>query len=450
MAASSKTRPRDWHPLAESDPVPGDPDEIRDEVKHMTGVATSLREQARMLRGIGDDNELKGKYAEKLRDESGTLEKHLREVAGRYERVHGHLTNWANDLEDFQTQADDVLRKAKQKQDEVDAEKAKKESGDGKTPKASEDGTEGDPLRDFRDRLDRIKGDRDDRARHHAKKIRDQLDDVIEDSWWDDIKGWVHENADWIKVVIDVLGWIATIVGVIAMFIPGLNIAVFLLVAGLIVVGTRLLLVASGDASWMDVAMDSIGLLTMGMGRVGVSMLKGANSASKAAAAVSRVSKLKAGIRAHSRVMDELGRTIATTSDDATKVFARELRTFMRKKLLDDAGRVSVDQQVSKLAKAANLGDDEAANIYANITKNASAFPEAVSSAARVGAGAGYGLSLAGAYIGTGADFIDKALGQSDAIAAAHEEFGTPDKPFSETYNDWKANTWMPPVDTHW
>lgn len=135
MAASSKTRPRDWHPLAESDPVPGDPDEIRDEVKHMTGVATSLREQARMLRGIGDDNELKGKYAEKLRDESGTLEKHLREVAGRYERVHGHLTNWANDLEDFQTQADDVLRKAKQKQDEVDAEKAKKESGDGKRPR---------------------------------------------------------------------------------------------------------------------------------------------------------------------------------------------------------------------------------------------------------------------------------------------------------------------------
>ncbi|MFD3925944.1 putative T7SS-secreted protein [Streptomyces sp. NPDC058614] len=442
MASASKTRPRDWHPLAESDPVPGDPDEIRDEVKHMTGVAASLREQARMLRGIGDDNELKGKYAGKLRDESGTLEKHLREVAGRYERVHGHLTNWANDLEDFQTQADDVLRKAKEKQDEVDAEKAKKESGDGKTPKASEGGTEGDPLQDFRDRLDRIKGDRDDRARHHAKKIRDQLDDIIEDSWWDDVKGWVHENADWIKVVIDVLGWIATVVGVIAMFIPGLNIAVFLLVAGLIVVGTRLLLVASGDASWMDVAMDSIGLLTMGMGRLGVSLLKGANSASKAAAAVSRVGKLKDGIRANSRIMDELGRTIATTSDDATKAFSRELRTFMRKKILDDAGRVSVDPpQISNLAKAANLGDDEAASLYANIAKNGSAFPEAVSSATRIGAGAGYGLSLAGTYIGTGTDLIDKTFGQSDAI---------PVKPFSETYNDWKANTWMPPVDTHW
>ncbi|AVH55829.1 MULTISPECIES: DUF308 domain-containing protein [Streptomyces] len=450
MVTSSKTRPRDWNPLADSDPVPGDPEEIRAEVKHMKGVAASLREQARMLRGIGDDNELKGKYAGKLKEESGTLEKHLREVAGRYERVHGHLTNWANDLEDFQTQADGVLRRAKEKQEEVDAERAKKQSGDSDKPKPSESGDEGDPLRDFRDQLDRIKEDRDSRARHHAKQIRDQLDDVIEDSWWDDIKGWVHENADWIKVVIDVLGWIATIVGVIAMFIPGLNIAVFLLIAGLIVVGTRLLLVASGDASWMDVAMDSVGLLTMGMGRLGVSLLKGANSATKAAAAVSRVGKLKDGIRAHSRVMDELGRTIATTSDDATRAFSRELRTFIRKKILDDAGRISTDPQLSKLAKAANLGDDEAASLYANIAKNGAAFPDAVSSASRIGANAGYGLSLAGAYIGTGADLIDKTFGQSDAIAAAHEKFGTPDKPFSETYNDWKANTWKPPVDTHW
>ncbi|MBT2399780.1 hypothetical protein J7E89_28415, partial [Streptomyces sp. ISL-100] len=166
---------------------------------------------------------------------------------------------------------------------------------------------------------------------------------------------------------------------------------------------------------------------------------------------VSRVAKLKDGIRAHSRVMDELGRTVATTSDDATKVFAKDLRLFIRKRILDDAGRVSVDPpEISKLAKLANLGDDEAASIYANITKNADAFPEVASTASRIQSGAGYGASLAAAYIGTGADVIDKSLGQSDAISAAHEQFGTPDKPFSEGYNDWKANTWKPPVDTHW
>ncbi|MGA6218748.1 putative T7SS-secreted protein [Streptomyces umbrinus] len=451
MAASSKARPRDWHPLAESDPVPGDAEEIRDEVKHMKGVAESLREQSRLLRGIGSDDELKGKYAGKLKEESGVLEKHLREVASRYERVHGHLSNWANDLEHYQGKADAVLRKAKDKQDEVEAEKAKKESGSDETPKPSESGANGDPLGEFRDQLDRITGDRDERARHYAKKIRDQLDDVIEDSWWDNVKGWVHENADWIKVVIDVLGWIATIVGIVAMFVPGLNIAVFLVVAGLLVLGTRVLLVASGDASWMDVAMDSIGLVTMGMGRLGVALLKGANASTKAAAAVSRVAKLKDGIRAHSRFMDELGRVIATTSDDGMKVFAKEMRLFVRKKILNDAGRVSMDPgELSTLAKAIHMGDGEVAGLYANITRNAEAFPEAVSTATRVGSNAGYGLSLAGAYIGTGADVIDKSLGQSDAIAAAHKAWGTPDKPFSETYNDGKANTWLPAVDTHW
>ncbi|MGV9896251.1 hypothetical protein [Streptomyces tendae] len=50
----------------------------------------------------------------------------MREVAGRYERVHGHLTKWSNELEDFQSDADKLLRQAKEKQEEVEADKAKK------------------------------------------------------------------------------------------------------------------------------------------------------------------------------------------------------------------------------------------------------------------------------------------------------------------------------------
>ncbi|UXY29161.1 hypothetical protein [Streptomyces sp. HUAS TT20] len=60
MSTSSKPRPRDWHPLADSDPVPGEPEEIRDEVKHMVQVAENLRAQANPLRGIKDDKMLYG------------------------------------------------------------------------------------------------------------------------------------------------------------------------------------------------------------------------------------------------------------------------------------------------------------------------------------------------------------------------------------------------------
>ncbi|MFC7999837.1 hypothetical protein ACFUVQ_27165 [Streptomyces rochei] len=121
MTPTSKRRPVDWQPLCASDPVPGDPEEIRAEVKHMVSVAKKLREQARNLKAISDEQTLKGKYVKKLREESSTLEKHMREVAGRYERVHGHLTTWSNELEDFQTGADKLLRQVKEELEEVEA-----------------------------------------------------------------------------------------------------------------------------------------------------------------------------------------------------------------------------------------------------------------------------------------------------------------------------------------
>ncbi|MFD0210167.1 hypothetical protein ACFVH9_13785 [Streptomyces hirsutus] len=53
MTPTSKRRPVDWQPLCESDPVPGDPEEIRAEVKHMVSVAKKLRDQAKKS-GSGD------------------------------------------------------------------------------------------------------------------------------------------------------------------------------------------------------------------------------------------------------------------------------------------------------------------------------------------------------------------------------------------------------------
>lgn len=445
MTASSKPRPRDWSPLAEADPVPGDPEEIRAEVKHMKGVATSLREQARMLRGIDDDNELKGKYAGKLREESGVLEKHLREVAGRYERVHGHLTNWANDLEEFQTQADKVLTDAQQKQDDLAAEKKKQETdakhgndSGSKQPKASQSGAD-DPLREFRDRLDRIKGDRDDRAGHHAGKIRDQLDDVIEDSWWDNTKGWIHENAEAIKLVLDVLGWVASIAGILALFIPGLNVLVIAL--SLIVVGVRALMYAAGEASLAEVLVDCIGLATMGVGVRMLSKLKVADKVIKNASKMQRLGRLKSAVRANKAAREEITRVIATTSDDGLRTFARQSLNRMRREMLDNAGRVTdeVPVSVNRLEKL-GLGDDAARAAVENIRRNADTFPE---SAAQIAGKSEtyYRVAVGATAFGTVADYSDKALGESPTF---------PDKPFFAPYEDGKGELWKLPEDTHW
>ncbi|MGW7409597.1 putative T7SS-secreted protein [Streptomyces sp. NPDC054833] len=450
MSATSKPRPRDWHPLADSDPVPGDPEEIRDEVKHMISVAENLRAQAKLLRGIKSDNELKGKYAGKLRDESEVLEKHLREVAERYEHVHGHLTNWANELEDFQSDADRVLANAKKEQEELEADKAKKKSGDSSSPHPSESGTEGDPLRKFREQLDRITGDRDDRAAHYARKIGEQLGDVIKDSTWDNFKGWFHDHAKVIKIVLDAAGWVATIAGIIAIWIPVLNLIVLGIAIATIL--TRSMLVASGDASWTDLAFDVGGLLLMGVGRGGLAALKGANRVTSTAAQTTRTAGLKAGLRSHKGMLNDLSKAMAGAQDDVSRKFFSDLRNYTLKKISRDTGLVAKGPtQVSTMSKWLHLGDDEAAGLFGQLRANKGAFPGAVTGGASGLGHAGYAASMAAAYGGMGVDVADKALSQSDFIGWLDEEHLVPgDKPYNEGYNDWKGSGWMPAPDTHW
>lgn len=420
----------------------------------MVSVAQKLRDQARNLKAISEDDKLKGKYVKRLREDSTTLEKHMREVAGRYERVHGHLTTWANELEDFQSDADEVLRQAKEKQHEIEAEKAKEakeaKSGDKETPEPSVSGTDHDPLQSYRRRLGKITSDRDSRARHHAGKINDEIDDVIEDSWWDNVKGWFHDNADWIKTVLDGLGWIATIAGIVAIWIPGLNLLV--LGIALLTILTRAMLVASGDASWTDLAFDVGGLLLMGIGRGGIAALKGANKVTSTAAQTARTAGLKAGLRSHKGMLNDLGRAMANAEDDVSRKFFSDLRTFTLKKISRDTGLVAKGPtEVSTLSKWMHLGDDEAAGLFGQLKANKGVFPTAVSGSGSTLGHVGYGASMFAGYGGMGVDVVDKALSKSDSIGWLDQQGLVPgDKPYNDGYNTWKESGWMPAPDTHW
>jgi hypothetical protein len=407
----------------------------------MKAVASSLRDQAGRLRKIKDDDELKGKYAGKLREESEVLEKHLREVASRYERVHVHLSNWANDLEYYQGEADKVLANAKKEQEELDAEKAKKDTGDGKSSGPAEKGTEGDPLQEYRNKLNGIAGDRNDRAAHYAKKIRAEIDDIIEDSFWDDIKGWIHENIDTIKWVLDLAGWVATALALLAPFIAFIpiigQIAIAISVAVLI---SRAVLFAAGEASLLDVAMDAIGLVTFGVGVKMLTKLKIADKAVKAASKVQRTERLKVALRVNRAARDELMNVIATTSDDGLRNFARQTLNRLRKEMSQNAGRVTDETPVRPTQlERLGFGNDGARSAIENIRRNSDLFPDA---AAAVGKSEKhYKTAVAAAVVGATADTVDKTFGQSDFM---------PDKWYSETYDNFKGDFIKVPEDTHW
>ncbi|MBC2907180.1 hypothetical protein H4N64_37845 [Streptomyces sp. PSKA01] len=441
----------DWQPLCESDPVPGDPEEIRAEVKHMISVATKLRDQAKNLKAISDDETLKGKYVKALRDESSTLEKHMREVAGRYERVHGHLTKWSNELEDFQSDADKLLRQAKEKQEEVEADKAKKAASEDKdVPHASPSGTSpaDDPLQPYRTRLHTLTGARSTRANHYAGKIRDEIDDVIEDSWWDDVKGWVHDHADGIKAFIDVLGWVATAAGFLALAIPGLNLLV--LGIALLTIGLRLLLVASGDASWTDVIFDVVGGLLVVGGLGAAAKLASGAKATVGAAQAARTAGLSRGLRGVKGIMDDTGRMMTKLPEGPGRQALGAARNAIRKSISQNVGLVVKGPlRVSPLSTLVHLGDKEMAGMAKMLQANKAAFPEAAGAAADK-AYKSYQVGLGIAWTGMGMDVMDKALGKSDLTSWTKEQFGTGEKPYNAAYSDWKDNTLKPAPDTHW
>ncbi|MFF9047353.1 putative T7SS-secreted protein [Streptomyces parvulus] len=290
-----RRRPADWHPLAEKDPIPGDPDDIRDEVTRMKNLASTLRDQASILRKAADGDALKGQYAEKIREKSGDLEKRFRETAGRYERVVGDLGSWADDLEGFQERADGVLRAAK-KADEEHAAAVKKKEAEAKKDGDKNTQAETDPtshLASYHKQLNEVVSDRDSRAKHYAENIGRDISDIIKDSGWENFKDWVHEHADTIKAVVEVLSWVATIIGVIALlFTPVGWVATLITVAtisltALVGVG-HTMLALSGDGSWADVAMDVFALATLGFGSVAMKGVKAATAALKTASRAGR------------------------------------------------------------------------------------------------------------------------------------------------------------------
>ncbi|MGW6059091.1 hypothetical protein [Streptomyces sp. NPDC055189] len=447
---ASKRRPVDWEPLYESDPVPGDPEEIREEVRHMVSVAEKLRKQAGNLKAISDEDKLKGKYVQRLREDSETLEKHMREVAFRYERVHGHLTKWANKLEDHQDDADRILREAKEKNAEVERGKAKEaeKADEDKKPNPPANGTDDDPLQTYRTRLNTVIGNRDSDAGHYADKINDEIDDVIEDSWWDNVKGWVHDNADLIKAFIDVLGWVATFAGFLALAIPGLNFLV--LGIALLTIGLRLLLVASGDASMMDVIFDVVGavLVVGGLGAA-AKLAKGAK-ATVGAAQAARTAGLSRGLGGVKGVLDDMGRTMSKMPQGPGRQVVATSRNAIRKSISQNVGLVAKGPlRVSPLSTLLHLGDKEMAGMAKMLQANKATFPAAAGAAADK-AYKSYRVGLGLAWGGMGMDVTDKALGKSDLTSWTHENLGTGEKPFNEWYSDMKDNTLKPAPDTHW
>lgn len=419
-------RPKDWHPLRESDPVPGDPAGIRDQVKHMKKIAEYLRTQAAALTAMAEADNLKGKYAEKLGEESRGLGRKLDEAEDRYREVKGHLSNWANELEEFQKKADKALTDAKEAQRIIDSHAKKpteSAASDKKKDKTSNESPDEDPalkqakedLEDARKRLNTTEGDYQERSGHFASKIRSSIDDDMKDSWWTDFKAWVAD-AEWLKKWTDRLIWLATVAGVVAMFIPvvgwvalGVTIAVTL---------SHLTMAATGNGSWFDVVMD-IGALKMARnGLKAAKAIKGLQQSSrKTASDVANTQKAtqsaqrNAGVRSNAEKAAH--RRGGTSGNKRQKARARRLNLESKNRAEGRKAAAEVRDaempQANLRDKVGTIGDAKLSQQMKDIKKWRDEYPDNATLADNASQAQRHQNALQGSWaVGTGLDLGDK------------------------------------------
>lgn len=273
-------RPADWYPLADADPVPGDPAAISSLASHLASVAEQIGAQVGILRKIaaGQTTE-KGQHIEKLKAAASDTAGKLDQVTGRYHETAAALSAWAPQLADAQAQSLRALTNAQDAHARAQANQpVQRPSGTKLTPqdhqqdqaRASALSSANADLDSARKQLDDAKYQRDQHAAQTAGRIEGAASQHADGFWqslWGDIKSFTDRYANIIKNICTVLEVIATILAVVALFIPGLNLLVIAGIAltALALVG-RAMLAATGNGSWLDVGLDAVAIATFGLG----------------------------------------------------------------------------------------------------------------------------------------------------------------------------------------
>ncbi len=373
-------RPGQWELLGvDSDPLPGDPYDVTVEARHYNDTAEAIKEQVARLRNIEQgSNELVGKYAPELAKGAGELADDLDKATGRFDTVAAQLKRWSPVLDDGRAQTKTYLDQAVAQQSAINASQPPSSPVDPKDAAATtaEDKRKtahGDAtsalsgiVNRFNSYLDGVHRTADD----VAHQINDAADDKLKNHRFDGFRQWVHEHAEMLKFIADVLTFIATIV-IVAVLLLSNPAGWLVLVAMSLTLGAMLIhttLAAQGDGSWVDVGLDAFALLTMGGGAMAGALAKGARSARLAMAGFSEGSSAFARSTAAARAAFSEAGTFSKIGVWFTKSNAL-VRTFDGASAFSKAFANTMAREAPEAGWLARLsfGEKEAAGLYKDI-----------------------------------------------------------------------------------
>src|ERR1700722_15611371 len=269
-----------WRPLGlDEDPTPGDPQRGTGEVSHLNSVATTILNQISALQKIagGGGDQLIGEYAGQIRESAGDLLGTLQTVHDRDTKVASALGGWESDLVTAQAMSLTALNEAEGPYKQLQVLNGPTISAPQTSPptpqqqqaaaahKAAVSKAQGQ-LNDAISDLHKAVQFRDDQANYWAGKIHSASDDSLKDSWWDSFKDFIGHWAWLIKDICTALEVIGAVLAIIALFATGVGwlLLVAFIVTAVALLG-RTLLAATGNGSWLDVALDAVALLTLGL-----------------------------------------------------------------------------------------------------------------------------------------------------------------------------------------
>ncbi len=322
------------------DPTPGDVEDTRDLAKKLGGLASDLGTTLRELERI-EAGAWKGKTAVAFTEYVGQdVTPLIRKSHESFDKASRALRRWANELHEFQVEANRLEKSAGEKLEAKETAQQKADAkGDGKG--SQELGKASGAVDEIIDKVNDLE-DRYKRAAGNISKELDKATDIAPDEpgfWdklgkgisdaWDATGDWLTEHADLIKAIGDMLSNISALMGMLAIVtlpFPPLA-AIFgtaaLIGSGLSLAAHGIAMAAGADVSWMTLGTDALGLLPgIGMFGKGVKVV-GKTAKLGRAAAKTKVAALGDGFQytriGRSRVLMAFGKNSEGLTDGLGK-----------------------------------------------------------------------------------------------------------------------------------
>lgn len=288
-----------YHPLGDAGDFPADPDAIAAYGESLAATGALILEQVDLLEALARGDCWVADTADAFREQAQELAERIEQASGRYVTVGEKLTTLADDLADYERLAALRVEEAQSLQRTIAANppaspELPPDGGpatltpEGQTQNARRQRAI-DRLGVVQSEFDSYAGQAREAASRAASGISSAIDDSVKDNWWE-------RNAGWLSKAKTVLGWAAAIAAVALAVVAAIATAPVWLVALAVGLAAAAFIVSLGlaakaDGSWVDVAFDVVGVVTLGAGSVATRLASRAFPAVRSAVAGTRATQ---------------------------------------------------------------------------------------------------------------------------------------------------------------